>query len=89
MIFLSTNDSNFLSLQCGPDSNGGFMNDAFAYIKNNGGLDTEESYPYEGKDGQCRYKTSDIGAKDVGFKNVPSGDENALKFAIATQVDNK
>ena len=63
---------------------GGFHNKAFEYIKNNGGLDTEESYPYEGRDGKCRFKASDIGATDVGIRQIKDGDENALKHAVAT-----
>ena len=65
------------------------MNLAFEYIKENGGLDTEESYPYEARDGKCRFKASDIGAKDVGIRRIKAGDENALKHALATEVDKK
>ena len=68
--------------------NGGNTNSTFDYIKTNGGLDTEESYPYEGRDGKCRYSASSIGATDVGYKKIKFGDENALKSAVATVVGN-
>jgi cathepsin L len=64
--------------------NGGLMDNAFQYIKDNGGIDTEESYPYEGEDDQCRYNPKNKGAWDVGFVDVTEGDEVALKNAIAT-----
>lgn len=64
--------------------NGGLMDNAFRYIKDNHGIDTEVSYPYEGKDDRCRYKKKNKGAEDVGFVDVPEGDEEKLKLAVAT-----
>ncbi|KAM4625053.1 cathepsin L.1 [Polymixia lowei] len=63
---------------------GGLMDQAFSYIKANGGLDTEDSYPYEAEDGKCRYNPDTIGATCTGFVDVTSGDEGALQEAVAT-----
>lgn len=60
------------------------MDQAFKYIKANGGIDTEKSYPYEAVDDTCRYVAANSGATDKGFTDIPSGDENALKKALAT-----
>uniref|UniRef100_A0A2I9LNW7 Cathepsin L-like cysteine peptidase n=1 Tax=Centruroides hentzi TaxID=88313 RepID=A0A2I9LNW7_9SCOR len=64
--------------------NGGLMDQAFTYIKQNHGIDTELSYPYEGKDGKCRFSKRTIGASDTGFVDVPEGSEKKLKEAVAT-----
>lgn len=63
--------------------NGGLMDNAFKYIKENGGIDTEESYPYEAKDGKCRYSSSKIGATVSGHMDVKPGEDN-LQEAVAS-----
>lgn len=60
------------------------MDNAFQYIKDNGGIDTESSYPYEAIDDTCHFKKQNIGATDKGFVDIPTGDEEALMKAIAT-----
>jgi len=64
--------------------NGGLMDYAFTYIKENGGIDTEMSYPYQARTLNCRFKAADVGATDTGFTDVAAQDENALQSAIAT-----
>jgi len=64
--------------------NGGLMDNAFRYIKDNQGIDTETTYPYEAKDDKCRYRKKNKGADDKGFVDVPEGDEDKLKKAVAT-----
>jgi len=65
--------------------NGGLMDFAFQYIKDNEGIDSEEGYPYYGQElGHCFYNQKYSIAQDTGFFDVvPSGDEDALKAAIA------
>ncbi|CAF2471652.1 unnamed protein product [Rotaria sp. Silwood2] len=63
--------------------NGGLMDQAFEYIKENDGIDTEDSYPYEAIDNQCRFKSASVGATDTGFTDIKSKDESALQEAVA------
>lgn len=68
------------NLGCG----GGLMDQAFQYIQNNGGIDTEDSYPYEAINTTCRFSADNIGATVTGYVDVTSGDENALQQAVGT-----
>jgi len=63
---------------------GGLMDNAFQYIKDNDGIDTENSYPYTAEEGTCHFKAQYSGATDTGYVDLPQGDEEKLKEAVAT-----
>jgi len=64
--------------------NGGLMDNAYKYIKANGGIDTEASYPYKAVDQKCAFNNKTIGATVTGFTDIPSKNESALQQAVAT-----
>jgi len=64
--------------------NGGLPSQSFQYIMSNKGIDTEDSYPYEGVDGNpCRYEVANIGANVVNEMNITEGDESGITDAVA------
>ncbi|KAH6781071.1 Granulin repeat cysteine protease family protein [Perilla frutescens var. hirtella] len=66
--------------------NGGLMDYAFQFIINNGGIDTEEDYPYKGKDAKCdQYRKNAKVVSIDGYEDVPENDEKALQKAVAHQ----
>ena len=60
------------------------MDNAFRYIEANGGIDTEESYPYQAHNEVCRFNPQTVGATDSGYVDIPHRDEKALTQAIQT-----
>ncbi|XP_072834871.2 procathepsin L-like, partial [Pogona vitticeps] len=58
---------------------------AFEYVRQNGGLNLEKDYPYEGRDDQrCRSKRENAVGQCASLKYVKLGDEKALEKAVAT-----
>ncbi|AES89768.1 putative fruit bromelain [Medicago truncatula] len=65
---------------------GGLMDDAFKFIIQNHGLNTEAQYPYQGVDGTCSANKASIHAVTItGYEDVPANNEQALQKAVANQ----
>ncbi|KAL3202294.1 hypothetical protein MRX96_053426, partial [Rhipicephalus microplus] len=55
----------------------------FKYVMANDGIDTEESYPFERKRGECRFKKENVGATITGYVKLQNGNEERLERAVA------
>jgi len=62
--------------------NGGLMDYAFQWIIKNGGITSEDLYPYTARDGRCKTGLQSV-ATISSFKDVPEKNEQALVDAIA------
>jgi cathepsin L len=61
---------------------GGEMQDAFQYVIDNGGIDTEDSYPYCTCSGnQCQYNAANSAATFSSYKVITQGSETDLQSA--------
>uniref|UniRef100_G3WEW8 Cathepsin S n=1 Tax=Sarcophilus harrisii TaxID=9305 RepID=G3WEW8_SARHA len=65
--------------------NGGCMTEAFQYIIDNNGIDSDASYPYKAKDGKCQYNPANRAATCSRYTELPYGSEDALKEAVANK----
>lgn len=66
--------------------NGGFINKAFDFIIGNGGIDTDQDYPYTGLVGLCnnRKKRRKVVSFD-GYESLAMNNESVLLKAVANQ----
>ena len=65
---------------------GGSSAYAFEYVRDNRGINTQQSYPYTVTNGAtCNYKSQSIGATCSGLVDLPEGDEASLLAAVGTK----
>uniref|UniRef100_A0A2K6F4K2 Cathepsin S n=1 Tax=Propithecus coquereli TaxID=379532 RepID=A0A2K6F4K2_PROCO len=64
---------------------GGYITEAFRYIIDNNGIDSEASYPYKAMDGKCHYDSKNRAATCSKYTELPYGSEEALKEAVASK----
>lgn len=60
------------------------MDQAFEYVIKNKGIDTEASYPYQPRDGSCKFNPANIGATENTCMDIERGSEDDLQKAVAT-----
>lgn len=87
---LSFSEQNLVSCDKSDSAcDGGWMDTAFGWVKSNGGLATEDSYPYVSGDNTVpacdTTKAKVAGAAPVSFTDVTANNVNALATAVAQQ----
>uniref|UniRef100_UPI00358E2A54 procathepsin L-like n=1 Tax=Myxine glutinosa TaxID=7769 RepID=UPI00358E2A54 len=65
---------------------GGWMDQAFMYIRDNNGIESEQSYPYSARDDQqCLFDPRLSVASLSTYVDIPKDNETALKMAVASE----
>ncbi|KAN0043100.1 hypothetical protein ACTA71_010735 [Dictyostelium dimigraforme] len=63
---------------------GGWMHNCYKYVKDNGGLNSQSIYPYQGTVGKCRYTSSDSAVKVTNYVMVKQHNENDLADIVGS-----
>ncbi|XP_052084827.1 procathepsin L-like [Mytilus californianus] len=63
---------------------GGFIDKSYKFIRDNHGIDTWKSYPYDAKNEKCRFNNDTIGATCRGYTDIKKGNEDDLYVAVGS-----
>nr|CAD1844801.1 unnamed protein product [Ananas comosus var. bracteatus] len=64
--------------ECDNGCNGGLMTNAYRYLMQAGGLEEERSYPYTGKQGECKFNKDKIAVRIANFTNIPLDEDQIM-----------
>ncbi|KAJ0458137.1 putative cathepsin L [Helianthus annuus] len=67
---------------CDKGCSGGLMTNAYSYLMKAGGIQSEESYPYTGKSGECRFDSQKIAVKVANFTNIPADEDQMAAYLV-------
>nr|XP_043618338.1 probable cysteine protease RD19D [Erigeron canadensis] len=67
---------------CDSGCRGGLMTNAYNYLIKSGGIQSEESYPYTGKSGKCKFDPKKIAATVVNFTNIPADEDQMAAHLV-------
>ncbi|KAL0401861.1 UNVERIFIED_CONTAM: putative cysteine protease RD19D [Sesamum latifolium] len=56
---------------CDDGCMGGLMTNAYKYLIEAGGIEEEESYPYTGKRGECKFRPEKVAVRIANFTTIP------------------
>jgi len=67
---------------CDQGCDGGLQPNAYQYVIKTGGIDTEDSYPYQGEDGQCSFNSQNIGAKISNWTMLSQDETQMAQYLV-------
>ncbi|XP_060537699.1 procathepsin L-like [Pantherophis guttatus] len=83
---VSLSEQNLMDCSTEPQNDGcdgGYTHLAFETVRKLGGINSEKSYPYDGKLGSCRYDPQESITRCNSFGQIMENDEKGLQEAVA------
>lgn len=58
------------------------MTNAYNYLIEAGGVEDEDSYPYTGKRGECKFQPDKVAVKVSNFTNIPVDEQQIAAYLV-------
>ncbi|KAL1553194.1 putative cysteine protease rd19d [Salvia divinorum] len=67
---------------CDNGCSGGLMTNAYKYLIEAGGIEEENSYPYTGKRGECKFQPNNVAVKVANFTTIPMNENQIAAYMV-------